>query len=52
MMPVLVSPWHFNIVLKNPFFCFIWEKPLKKTLLSPTQPSFTHIPALPSPKKQ
>lgn len=39
VMPVLVSPWHFNIALKIPFFCFIWEKPLKNPFLSPHSPA-------------
>lgn len=51
MMPVLVSPWHFNIVLKNPFFCFIWEKPLKKTPFVPHTAQLHTHPSTAKPQK-
>lgn len=55
MMPVLLSPRHFKDALKMPFSCFIWENPLKNSLLSHTAQLHTHPSTarpLQTPQKQ
>lgn len=53
VIPILVSPWHFNVTLKIPFFCFIWEKSLKNPFCPHTAQFHTHpSPAKPLPTPQ